>query len=88
MLHSLLPICVLVLQGQQYFLEVGVVLIAYKGLEHLVTLLQAEAEANLRVGQLIKEVVSHNPNQGIVRPTGRRERQMNFKWVPPAASWR
>ncbi len=70
MLLGLLPICVLVLQGQQYFLKVGVVLIPDEGLEHLVTLLKAHTCPNLLVRQLIKVVVSHNPNQSIVSPRG------------------
>ena len=55
-----------------------VILIAYEGLKHLVTLLDAHAAAKLGIRQLIKEVVCDNANQGIVSPVG--VRQMNFKW--------
>ena len=66
MLVGLFPICVLVLQGQKYFLKVCVILIAYKSLEHFVTLLHTDSTPDLRIGQLVKEVVSYYANQSIV----------------------
>ena len=69
MLHSgLLPICVLVLQGQQYFLKVGVVLITNERLEHLVTLLQTHSMTNFVVRQIIKKVGRCDPNQRVISP--------------------
>ena len=47
-----------------------VVVVSHECLQHLVTLLETQPVANLLVRQLIKEVVSHNPNQGIVSPRG------------------
>ena len=60
------PVRVLVLQREQDLLEVRRVLIAHKGLQHPVPLLQGHALNHVGLGEVVKEVVGDNTNQSFV----------------------